>query len=60
MYNRTGRTLKRLGKRLAEWNADGEYDDQIMAIQIKVDSLCANIPDGDQPLDTCKIFMEEA
>jgi thiol-disulfide isomerase/thioredoxin len=60
LYNRTGRTLKRLGKRLAEWNADGEYDDQIMAIQIKVDSLCANIPDGDRSPDTCEIFVDEA
>lgn len=59
-YNRSGRTLKRLGKRLAEWNADGDYDDQIMAIQIKVDSLCADIPDGDESLGTCNIFMEEA
>ena len=60
IYNRIGRTLKRLGGKLSEWNADGEHDEQIMAIQIKVDALCANIPDTDESRDRCNTFMEEA
>ena len=60
IYNRTGRIMKRLGTKLAEWNFDGRYDEQIAAIQLKVDSLCAQIPDGDASLSTCQIFMEEA
>jgi thiol-disulfide isomerase/thioredoxin len=60
IYNRTGRIMKRLGTKLAEWNFDGRYDEQIAAIQLKVDALCAQIPDGDASLSTCQIFMEEA
>lgn len=59
IYNRTGRIMKRLGKKLAEWNFDGRYDQQISTIQLKVDALCAEIPDGDGSLATCQVFMEE-
>jgi len=59
IYNRTGRIMKRLGEKLAAWNLDGRHDDQIAAIQARVDGLCAEIPDEDASLATCKIFMEE-
>ena len=59
IYNRTGRTMKRLGGSLAHWNADGRHDDQIAQIQARVDGLCAEIPAGDQSLATCQVFMEE-
>jgi len=59
IYNRTGRIMKRLGARLSEWNIDGAYDEQIREIQSHVDSLCEDIPENDQALETCQIFMEE-
>jgi protein disulfide-isomerase len=59
LYNRTGRTMKRLGQKLAEWNSDGRHDAQIAQIQARVDSLCAGIPAGDASLATCQVFMEE-
>lgn len=58
-YNRTGRIMKRLGARLSEWNIDGAYDEQIREIQLHVDSLCEDIPENDQALETCQVFMEE-
>jgi hypothetical protein len=58
IYNRTGRIMKRLGARLTEWNIDGAYDEQIREIQSRVDSLCADIPENDQALETCQVFME--
>jgi thiol-disulfide isomerase/thioredoxin len=59
IYNRTGRIMKRLGARLSEWNIDGAYDEQIREIQSRVDSLCEDIPENDQALETCQVFMEE-
>lgn len=59
IYNRTGRIMKRLGERLAAWNMDGAYDAQIGAIQARVDALCAEIPEGDESAQTCRIFLEE-
>lgn len=60
IFNRTGRIMKRLGGKLGEWNADGSHDEQIRAIQSKLDSLCAEIPQGEDSAQTCRGFMEEA
>jgi hypothetical protein len=59
IYNRTGRTMKRLGDALAEWNRDGRHDEEIARIQAKVDGLCAGIPAEDASQATCQVFMEE-
>jgi thiol-disulfide isomerase/thioredoxin len=59
IYNRTGRIMRRLGDRLAEWNHDGRHDEQIARIQARVDGLCAEIPTGDASLATCQIFTDE-
>ncbi len=60
IYNRTGRIMKRLGEKLGEWNVDGTHDVQIRAIQSRLDSLCADIPEEDDALQTCRVFMQEA
>lgn len=60
IYNRTGRIMKRLGDKLSEWNADGSHAEQIRAIQSRLDSLCAEIPEGDDSIRSCKVFMEQA
>jgi thioredoxin-related protein len=60
IYNRTGRIMKRLGEKLGEWNMDGSHDEQIRAIQSRLDSLCAKIPEGDEAIRSCRVFMEEA
>jgi thiol-disulfide isomerase/thioredoxin len=59
IYNRTGRTMKRLGEALAQWNSDGAHDEDIARIQARVDGLCADIPADDASLTTCQIFKEE-
>lgn len=60
IYNRTGRIMKRLGTKLAEWNVDGMHDEQVSTIQLRLDALCAEIPEGDEAVQTCRVFMEEA
>jgi len=60
LYNRTGRIMKRLGAKLGEWNADGSHDQQIRAIQSRLDLLCADVPAGDEAVQSCRAFMEEA
>lgn len=60
IYGRTARILKRLGGELREWNENGQFDAQIAQIQAQVDGLCADIPDGDGAIGTCREFLEEA
>lgn len=59
LYNRSSRILRRLGERLAEWNADGRYDAQVATIQREVDGLCAGLPAGAGDVATCRGFPGE-
>jgi thiol-disulfide isomerase/thioredoxin len=40
-HDRSGRSLERVGKKLATWNADGKQGATIKRLQAKVDALCA-------------------
>ena len=69
IHGRTGRIMKRLGEKLASWNEDGRYDQQVAAIQNRVASLCAGISDvtggaavdgDDSSVMTCQAFLEES
>ncbi len=60
IHGRTGRILKRLGEKLADWNEDGRYDQQIAAIQNQVAGLCAGVPGDDTSVVTCRAFLEES
>jgi hypothetical protein len=41
LHDRSGRSLQRLGKKLASWNADGKQAATIKRLQPKVAALCA-------------------
>jgi protein disulfide-isomerase len=58
IYGRTARILKRLGEKLGDWNNDGRFDAQIAQIQSRVDGLCADLPETDDAVGTCREFME--
>lgn len=60
IHGRTGRIMKRLGEKLASWNEDGRYDQQVAAIQNRVASLCAEVTGDDTSVVTCQAFLEES
>lgn len=60
IYNRTGRILGRLGDRLSEWNAAGEFDQNIAGIQTKALSICEQIPAAEGARATCDRFVAAA
>jgi thiol-disulfide isomerase/thioredoxin len=41
LHDRSGRSLQRVGKKLAGWNADGKQATVMKRLQTKVDALCA-------------------
>lgn len=60
IHGRTGRILNRLSQKLAAWNEDGRYDQQIAMIQNRVAGLCASLADDETSLVTCRAVLEEA
>lgn len=51
-HDRSGRSLQRIGKKLAGWNADGKQAASIKRLQAKVDALCAKV--GGAERESCK------
>lgn len=51
-HDRSARSLQRVGKKLASWNADGKHAATMRRLQAKVDALCAKTAASER--DTCK------
>ncbi|MDH5330057.1 MAG: thioredoxin family protein [Aquincola sp.] len=54
-HDRSVRSLQRVGKRLASWNADGKQAAAMKRIQARVDALCGKTRAGER--DTCKALL---
>ena len=52
LHDRSGRSLQRIGKKLASWNADGKQAATIRRLQAKVDALCVKAAGADR--ESCK------
>jgi thiol-disulfide isomerase/thioredoxin len=52
LHDRSGRSLQRIGRKLASWNADGKQAATIKRLQAKVDALCAKAAGAER--DSCK------
>ncbi len=52
LHDRSGRSLQRIGKKLASWNADGQHAAVMKRLQPKVDALCAAASGAER--DMCK------
>lgn len=50
---RSGRSLQRLGAKLAKWNADGRHQAVVDHLAAQVNGLCAKLPAGDPQRATC-------
>jgi thiol-disulfide isomerase/thioredoxin len=54
-HDRSARSLQRVGKKLASWNADGRRADVIRRLQSRVDPLCARVQGAE--LETCRRLL---
>ena len=50
LHDRSGRSLQRIGKKLASWNADGKQAATIKRLQPKVAALCAKAAASEQAM----------
>jgi hypothetical protein len=58
MHDRSGRSLQRVGKKLASWNADGKQAATLRRVQARVDALCAKVAAADRA--ACKALLPAA
>lgn len=57
-HERSGRSLQRIGKKLASWNADGKHAASIKRLQSKVGALCGRVEASQR--DGCKALLSPA
>jgi thiol-disulfide isomerase/thioredoxin len=55
-HDRSARSLQRVGKRLASWNADGKHAASIKRLQVRLDGLCAQV--GAAERETCTGLLQ--
>jgi thioredoxin-related protein len=51
---RSGRALRRLGAKLATWNAKGKHQAVLDHLHVQLQSLCAKLPSGDPQRQACE------
>lgn len=52
-YERSARSLQRVGRKLQSWNADGAHADTIKRLQTQLAPVCAKLPADDGQRATC-------
>ena len=58
LHDRSARSLQRVGRKLATWNADGKQAATLRRVQARVDALCAKVPAADR--SACKALLPAA
>ena len=59
-YERSGRSMQRLGAKLVKWNAGGKHQAVIDHLSAQVQGLCAKLPAGDPQHATCEGVFKPA
>jgi hypothetical protein len=57
-YERSARSLQRVGKKLAEWNAGGKHQAVIDRLQAQVDGLCGKLPSEGNERGACQGLLK--
>lgn len=52
-YERNRAALERMGKKLNEWNKDGEHQATILKVRTQLDGICQKLPANDSQRVTC-------
>jgi hypothetical protein len=56
-YERSARSLQRVGRRLASWNADGRHAQAMARLQRQLDAICARVEAADGQRATCDALL---
>jgi thioredoxin-like negative regulator of GroEL len=59
-YERSARSLQRIGSRLQAWNKDRAHEAAMQRLQTKLDSVCAALPAGDAQRGVCDALFKPA
>ncbi|MET0335368.1 MAG: thioredoxin family protein [Rhizobacter sp.] len=59
-YERSARSLRRLGDKLHAWQKEQGHADAMQRLQAQLDVLCANVPEADGQRATCLSLLSPA
>jgi hypothetical protein len=59
-YERSARSLQKVGSSLASWNADGKHDANITRLKTQLDGICAKVEVADKQRATCEGLLVKA
>jgi thioredoxin-related protein len=59
-YERSGRSLQRIGAKLVKWNADGKHQDVIDRLDAQLQGVCTRLPAGEPQRATCETVFKPA
>jgi len=56
-YERSGRSLQRIGAKLVKWNADGKHQPVIDRLHTQLQGMCAKLPAGEPQRGACEAVL---
>ena len=59
-YERSARSLQRVGRRLAGWSAEGRHAETMARLQRQLDALCGRLDAGGGERATCDALLKSA
>ena len=59
-YERSGRSLQRVGSKLQAWNKGGAHAAVLKRLQTKLDGVCGALPTGDPKRTNCEALFKPA
>jgi len=57
-YERSARSLQRVGNKLVAWNGDGKHDANLKRLQAQVDTMCRKVDAADAQRSTCEGLLK--
>jgi hypothetical protein len=59
-YERSQRSLERIGKKLQDWNKDGKNADAVQRLQQRLGEVCGKLPPKDPARSNCDAAFKPA
>lgn len=57
-YERSARSLQRVGSSLQKWNVDGKHDASIARLKTQLDGICSKVDTADKQRATCEGLLK--
>lgn len=58
-YERSARSLQKVGAKLASWNADGKHDANLKRLRAQLDGVCAKVDAADGQRASCEALIKK-